>query len=92
MLVWRHTAERDPAKIKATIATAARVLAGIDISNNRHEVLIAVPGKSRRRRITVLNTAHDYRRLIGILRSFDLPAKIGLNGQGIGLPATITGR
>jgi hypothetical protein len=28
----------------------ARVLVGIDVSKHRHEVLIAVPGKTRRRR------------------------------------------
>ena len=32
--------------------TDARVLVGIDISKHRHEVLIAVPGKTRRRRMT----------------------------------------
>ena len=31
----------------------ARVLVGIDISKHRHEVLSAVPGKSRRRRLTI---------------------------------------
>ena len=31
----------------------ARVLVGIDISKHRHEVLISVPGKSRRRRMTI---------------------------------------
>ena len=31
----------------------ARVLVGIDISKHRHEVLIACPGKTRRRRMTI---------------------------------------
>ena len=31
----------------------ARVLVGIDISKHRHEVLIAIPGKTRRRRMTI---------------------------------------
>ena len=31
------------------------VLVAIDISKARHEVLIAVPGKKRRRRLTVLS-------------------------------------
>ena len=48
----------------------ARILVGIDISKTRHEVLIAVPGKTRRRRMTVLNSAGDYQRLIEVLRSF----------------------
>ena len=35
----------------------ARVLVGIDISKHRHEVLIATPGKQRRRKLTITNTA-----------------------------------
>jgi hypothetical protein len=38
-----------------TIAKSEPVLVAIDISKARHEVLIAVPGKKRRRRLTVLN-------------------------------------
>ena len=41
----------------------ARVLVGIDISKHRHEVLIAVPGKMRRRRLTITNTTEDFTRL-----------------------------
>ena len=37
------------------IAQSEPVLVAIDISEARHEVLIAVPGKKRRRRLTVLN-------------------------------------
>ena len=36
----------------------------IDIAKARHEVLIAVPGKKRRRRLTVLNQMEDFQRLI----------------------------
>lgn len=67
---------------KAKTTTDARVLVGIDISKNRHEVLIAVPAKTRRRRMTVLNTADDYQRLIEILRSFGLPVTIGFEATG----------
>ena len=42
---------------KANHMPDARVLVGVDISKNRHDVLIAVPGRTRRRRLTVLNTA-----------------------------------
>ena len=35
----------------------ACILVGIDISKNRHEVLIAVPGKTRRRRMGASATA-----------------------------------
>jgi len=60
----------------------ARVLVGVDISKHRHEVLIAVPGKTRRRRMTILNTAEDYRRLIDLLRSFESPVTIGFEATG----------
>lgn len=62
--------------------TDARVLVGIDISKHRHEVLIAVPGKTRRRRLTVMNTAADYQRLIEILRSFGPSVTIGFEATG----------
>jgi transposase len=67
---------------KAKTTTDARLLVGIDISKNRHEVLIAVPGKARRRRMTVLNTAGDYQRLIDVLRGFGLPVVIGFEATG----------
>lgn len=67
---------------KAEHTSDARVLVGIDISKNRHEVLIAVPGKARRRRMTVLNTADDYRRLIDVLRGFEQPVMIGFEATG----------
>ena len=47
------------------------VLVAIDISKNRHDILIAAPDKKRRRRVTLMNTFEDYRRLIDILRSCD---------------------
>jgi hypothetical protein len=75
---------------KVNTTTDARVLVGIGISKNRHEMLIADPAKARRRRMTVLNTADDYQRLIEILRSFGLPVTIGFEGQTMGLAATIT--
>lgn len=62
---------------KAEHTSDARVMVGIDTSKNRHEVMIAVPGKARRRRMTVLNTADDYRRLIDVLRGFEQPVTIG---------------
>ena len=43
---------------------SAPVLVGIDIAKNRHEVLIEVPGRKRRRRVTMLNTRADFDRLV----------------------------
>jgi transposase len=61
----------------------ARVLVGIDISKHRHEVLIAAPGKTRRRRrLTITNTTEDFLRLIAILRDYGLPVRIGFEATG----------
>ena len=67
---------------KAQHTPDARILVGIDISKNRHEVLIFVPGKMRRRRMTVLNTADNYHRLIAVLRGFEMPVTIGFEATG----------
>ena len=50
-----------------TITQNTSVLVAIDIAKARHEVLIAVPGKKRRRRLTVLNELADFTRLITAL-------------------------
>ena len=44
------------------ITPAAPILVAIDISKHRHEILIEVPGKKRRRRLTIQNTREDYQR------------------------------
>ena len=36
-----------------------------------------MPDKTRRRRMTVLNTADGYQRLIALLRGFEMPITIG---------------
>jgi len=66
----------------ATHSTAATVLVAIDISKHRHEVLIDIPGKKRRRRMTITNTLEDFRRLSATLASFDLPVRIGFEATG----------
>jgi hypothetical protein len=40
-------------------------------------VTLAVPGKTRRRRLTITNSTDDFMRLIAILRDYDLPVRIG---------------
>ena len=57
----------------ATIAYAEPVLVAIDIAKARHEVLISVPGRTRRRRLTVLNQLDDFNRLITTLSDYQLP-------------------
>jgi hypothetical protein len=73
-------------------STVATVLVAIDISKHRHEVLIGIPGKTRRRRLTVMNTLEDFHRLSAALASYDLPVRIGFEGQTMGLAATTTAR
>lgn len=60
----------------------ASVLVAIDIAKHRHEVLIAVPGKKRRRRMTIQNTREDYHRLISLLSNYGLPIRIGFEATG----------
>ena len=59
---------------------ATDVLVAIDISKHRHEVLIAIPGKKRRRRLTIQNKREDFDRLVTILDSFGMPVCVGFEG------------
>jgi len=45
-------------------------------------VLIAVPGRSWRRRLTITNSTDDFLRLIAILRESGLPVRIGFEATG----------
>ena len=47
---------------ETSIAQNAPILVAIDIAKTRHEVLIAIPDKKRRRRLTVLNQLEDFKR------------------------------
>jgi len=44
----------------ATHSTLTTVLVVIDISKHRHEVLIGIPGKKRRRRMTITNNLENF--------------------------------
>lgn len=66
----------------ATHSTLTTVLVAIDISNHRHEVLIGIPGKKRRRRMTITNTLADFQRLSAALASYHLPVRIGFEATG----------
>ena len=57
------------------------VLVAIDISKKRHDILIAAPGKKHRRRVTLMNTFEDYRRLIDLLRDYGCPVRIGADSN-----------
>jgi transposase len=58
------------------------LLVAIDISKHRHEVLMAIPGKARRRRLAIRNSLEDFERLIAFLRQYGLPVRIGFEATG----------
>jgi transposase len=58
------------------------VLVAIDIAKHRNEVLIEIPGRARRRRITVLNRRDEHDRLVEALRSIGMPVTIGFEATG----------
>ncbi len=67
--------EHEPTPADAT-------LVAIDIAKTRNEVLIELPGRSRRRRLTVLNTRADHDRLIELLRSIGGPVAAAFEATG----------
>jgi transposase len=64
------------------IAQAEPVLVAIDISKARHEVLVAVPGKKRRRRLTVLNQLDDFNRLAATLSDYECSVRVAFEATG----------
>ncbi len=62
----------------ANYSAATTLLVAIDIS----KVLIGIPGKTRRRRLTIMNTLEDFQRLSAALASYDLPVRIGFEATG----------
>ncbi|WP_230290975.1 hypothetical protein [Croceicoccus sp. Ery5] len=63
-------------------STVPTLLVAIDISKHRHEVLIGIPGKKRRRRLTIENSLEDFQRLSRLLQDFDLLVRIGFEATG----------
>jgi hypothetical protein len=61
----------------ATHSIAPTLLVAIDISKHRHEVLIGIPDRTRRRRIAVINTQEDFQRVSAALAGYNLPVRIG---------------
>jgi transposase len=64
------------------IAQAEPILVAIDFAKARHEVLIAAPGKKRRRRLTVLNQLVDSNRLIATLAGYGRPVRVAFEATG----------
>jgi len=67
---------------KISITPEQPVLVAIDIAKYRNEVLIAEPGRKRRRRLTIRNNNEDYERLIEKLRAYQRPVQIGFEPTG----------
>lgn len=67
---------------KITIAQNSPVLVAIDIAKARHEVLISIPDKKRRRRLTVLNELTDFNRLVISLKDYGRPVRVALEATG----------
>ncbi|MCR9062178.1 MAG: IS110 family transposase, partial [Rhodobacteraceae bacterium] len=66
----------------ASIAQTEPVLVAIDIAKSRHEVLLSIPGRKRRRRLTVLNQLDDFNRLIALLRDYGRPVRVAFEATG----------
>lgn len=64
------------------IAQSGPVLVAIDISKARHEVLISVPGKKRRGRLTVRNQWDDFQRLIVTAAGYGRPVRVAFEATG----------
>ena len=65
-----------------TIAQDAPVLVAIDIAKARYEVLITVPDKKRRRRLTVLNQLTAFNRFIAALKEYGRPVRVAFEATG----------
>ena len=62
--------------------TGQPVLVAIDIAKHRNEVLIAVPGRRRRKRLTVRNVREDIDRFVETLTAFGVPVQVGFEPTG----------
>jgi transposase len=58
------------------------ILVAIDVSKLRNDVLIEIPGKTRRIRLTVLNSRAEHDRFLERLTCFDRPVIIGFEATG----------
>lgn len=77
-----NPSQRRPARTDCQPTPQSHVLVGIDISKHRHEVLIAVLSKKRRRRLTIQNKREDFERLVSILQGFQTPVCVGFEATG----------
>lgn len=57
------------------------VLVAIDVAKHRNEILIEAPGRTRRRRLMVLNTRTEHDRFVETLGGYDAPVVAGFEGE-----------
>jgi len=76
VVLQQTTPQGRPTLTDTSIAQTEPVLVAIDISKARHKVLISVPGKKRRRRMTVLNQLDDFNRVITTLSEYGRPVRV----------------
>lgn len=67
---------------RISITPEQPVLVAIDVAKYRNEVLIAEPGRKRRRRLTIRNINEDYERLIQTLAAYHRSVQIGFEPTG----------
>ena len=67
--------------IRETTRTDVALVA-IDVSKNRNDVLIEVPGKSRRRRLVVPNTKTEHDHFVALLGGLGCPVLAGFEATG----------
>lgn len=76
-MVLPTTLKRKPAITNIKTTLVSQLLVAIGIFKHRHEVLIAILAKQRRRRLAIQNTREDFDRLTAILSDYGLPVWIG---------------
>ena len=82
VVLRQTTPQWRPTMTNTSIAQTEPVLVAMDIAKSRHEVLIAIPGRKRRRRLTVLNRLDDFDRLIAALLEYNLPVRVAFEATG----------
>ena len=58
------------------------VRVAIDISKHRHDILIAIPGKKRRYRMTIRNNKEDFEHLGARLLPYSDPVEMAFEATG----------
>ena len=80
--VSNHHFGENPTMTRRKFTPPDAVLVAIDVSKNRNDVLIEIPGKTRRRRLIVPNTGGEHDRFISLLNSLGRPVIAGFEATG----------